>query len=141
MWSDVCLRLKCPNQTPVKILKMYDLNDKRSDKVLEELRSVDRLVVIMPDRQNNIVWQTIWFCTLRRYFYHPHTQLLGVSGWSHWALLLDWSVDIKVDDTITPGREYSAAELDGKIRRTQSSRRRYRKRQFESDPGYVPPQK
>jgi hypothetical protein len=138
MWSDVCLRLKCPKDTPVKIVQMRDLRDKRAEGTLMDLGSLDYLVVIMPDHQNCLVWQMLEAFTVRKYFYHPHNKLLGVAGWTHWALLIDWSKRNEFDETIKPGREYSAAELEGKVQRTQSSRRRYRKREFESQPGFVP---
>ena len=139
MWSDVCLRLRCPKDTPVKVLKMSDLNEKKSDKILDELSSIDQLVVIMPDRQNNIVWQTLWHYTQKKYFYHPHASLLGVSTWSHWALLVDWNKRIKYDDVLKPGREYDAAEadLEGKLQRTSSSRRKYRRQHSKSHEGRV----
>ena len=76
--------------------------------IVDELRITDRLVVIMPDRQNTMVWQTPWFFTQKKYFYHLHTSLLGVSTWSHWALLVDWAKMVKSDDIMTPGREYDA---------------------------------
>jgi hypothetical protein len=116
---------------------MSDLSDKKYHMIVDELRITDRLVVIMPDRQNTMVWQTLWFFTQKKYFYHPHTSLLGVSTWSHWALLVDWAKMVKSDDIMTPGREYDAAELQGKIQRTSSSRRKYRRQQLKSHEGRV----
>ena len=139
------MRLQCSKDTPVKVLTPVDLTDDKVDSVLHQLQCYDRVVVIMPDRQDVGVWQMLWFFTQRRYFYRPHTRLLGVEGLSHWALLVDFNKmkDGKKqdDELIKPEREYGAEELEGKFQLTRSAKRRYRKRLFESDPGYMPRQK
>jgi len=136
MWADVCLRLRCTAATPVKILIPRDF--RRVGSIMQELTTIDQLVVIMPDRQNKELWQRLWHFTQRKYFYKPAAELLGVPGWSHWALLVDWTKRvIPKDDVIEPDREPLKAELEGKVQRTASSRRTFCKRQLESDGGRV----
>lgn len=133
MWNDVCLRLNCSKDTPVKILMPVDLLDKNHKKVVEELKVVTKLVVVMPDCTNCGIWQLLDFFTVKKYFYRAEAQLLGRAGWTHWALLIDWTKRKKEDDDIMkPGREYSVAELEGRVQRTQAARRRYRRQQLRS---------
>ena len=135
MWADVCMRLRCHDQTPVKILGHKDLKDRVYEKVLNQLQAVDKLVVIIPDSQANGIWQVLWFVTKKKYFYRPQAQLLG-RPWAHWALLIDWlhvkAPDVEKDQEIKPNRTYTAEELEGKVVRTPTSRRRYQRRMFES---------
>ena len=138
MWPDVCMRLQCAHETPVKVLTPVDLTDGNGDRVLDQLHAVDRVVVIMPDRQDTYVWQILSAFTQKRYFYRPQARLLGVAGLSHWALLVDWTKRVDFDDTITPDHVYSIEELSGKFQWTKSAKRRHRKRQFESQEGFIP---
>jgi len=140
IWPDVCVRLQCPKDTPVVVLNMADLKAQQHDRVMGELSRIGRLVVVMPDRQSSGVWQMLYNFTVKRYFYRPHTRLVGVEGWSHWALLVDFSKDMQQsDDLIKPEREYSREELEGKYQRTSSARRRYRRRMLSGDYQGGPP--
>lgn len=128
MWADVCLRLRCHEETPVKVLQPRDFRESRYDSVIWQLRAIDKLVVIAPDRRNTLLWQMLQPFVSKRYYYYAHVRLLGRQDWAHWAWLVDWSLEPKSDDFIRPERDYVAAELDGRLQRTSSSRRRYRLR-------------
>ena len=128
MMADLQLRLHTEDGTPIVVLQPRDIAQKNEDKTLDRLFAMKKVIVIMPDMTDNLVWQMLDGGTVRRYYYRPRAMLLG-RPWAHWALAIDWSKKPELEtEMMTPDREYTVEELEGKVKRTPSSRRRYRKK-------------
>ena len=78
MWADVCLRLQCPGDTPVKILSFKDL--KKVEAVLQDLRKHDQVVVIMPDQQDCEFVANVVALDQEKILLQARSQALG-PGW------------------------------------------------------------
>ena len=128
---DVCMRLQCTGMSvQITVLTPETMVHEPSDGTLAWLRQEDSRVLMVPDYPRSDLFQRLQTYVQRRYFYEASDRLYGRKVCGFWAWYVDFNKPRADDELLPENRELSVAELEGKRRKTRSSRRRWRRRQL-----------